>query len=388
MINRKELIEVTVEEVNKAKHKREGTSEKIGFRMGELDKKKAKTNTRRHVEKLLGIRLSAMLIAHVDHGKIYTVEEFMSPEDNFTFKEYAEKLIEETNNPAYVVNGLVAKFQVNRTKCNSLFKSFFSGQTPTDVINNKDKPTLEEAQDALILSSNITEFRVLIGNPAPGAWQRWHLLDEYFGHSTYASAKAHVVIRRPVEQYNPRREDNLAILASQKLGGGYISKERFGTLRIDHGIKQYEYLAYKISLINKAYPESPPLSKLKIRIHSQGHKYCSWYWGVSKDVDKVKHMSLEETVSALTPLGWLFYFLDDGHHSTGQQDTISFATVNKELQQLLIKELSHYGFSFYPCGNEIKIADRVQVAKYINTMLLPFKDQIPECMQYKLVMKI
>lgn len=388
MIDRKKLIEVTVEEVNKAKHTREGTAAKIGIILGETDIKKAQINTLRHVEKVLGLKLSTMLTEHTKNGKVYKVEDFLIEEDTLTIKEYFDKLIQEGVGPAELINNALKQYQIgSRKKCIDIFKSFYK-VSPAEYIDNLFKPSKEEAILAIIKSNTLEEFKSNIGNPSKADWARWRLFDSYFKGSTFIGVKAGLVLRGNVEQYIPRREDNIAIISSQRLGDGSIVKDRFGSIRIVHGIKQLDYLIYKVSLLNKAYPKSPPITNIKVNKHTQGHEYCSWYWGVSKDVEKVKQMSLEDVVSSMTPLGWLLYFLDDGHLNIGQTTSLSFSTVNDDLKDLLINELRNYGFNFYKCGNEIKIAEKIQVAKYINTMLLPFKDQVPACMQYKLDMKI
>ena len=220
------------------------------------------------------------------------------------------------------------------------------------------------------------------------------MLDREFGYSTYASAKANFIISKKVEAYNPCRDDNISILISQLLGDGSFDEVR-RSIRIVHGIKQWDYLKFKVGLINKAYPQSYPLSNIRKLTHTQGHKYVSWYSGNfgESTFRKITSMTDEELVSNLTPLGWCLWFLDDGNlnycESSGKHMyRLSIAISNEKLRKAAIHELNSVGFTPNESHCELYFSDRVQVAKFINTFVRPFDNIIPTCMKYKYYMSI
>ena len=284
---------------------------------------------------------------------------------------------------------LCEKYNLRSDEVSRRFKSYF-GKTIRDAIRDKLTPTKEEVIDALILSNNMMDMKELLGlSESTAIWKG--LLDKYFGYSTYASAKANYMIKRKVEAYNPTQADNYSILISQHLGDGHYDEVR-GALRIAHGIKQYDYLKFKVGLLNKAFPETQPLTSVKKLTHTQGHEYCSWYSGRLPDryFNKIVSTPKHELVKEMTPLGWLLYFMDDGGYylSKEGQSLIMFSTVDEELQNSIIEVMTTYGYKFNKAKTYVCIQNKADAAKFISGMIMPFDHLIPDCMKYKYDMKI
>lgn len=289
---------------------------------------------------------------------------------------------------------LCQEFDMKSDKVSRWFKSLF-GMTIRDALKNKLLPTRDQVINALLTSNDVIEMQNKLGlKSTSAAWKG--LLDREFGYSTYASAKANYIFRQKIEYYNPNPQDNLGIIISQLLGDGSFDKTR-RAIRIQHGIKQFEYLKWKVALINKAYPLSYPVSKVNTSTHTQGHEVVSWYSGKFSETtfNKVVSMAPSELFDNLTPLGWCLWFLDGGGYYTYSINPtktlhkIEIHVHDVPIRKAAIVELTSLGF----CPNEteagsIVFQDLVQIAKFINTFVKPFDHVIPSCMKYKYDMKI
>lgn len=286
------------------------------------------------------------------------------------------------------------EFGMPSDKVSRWFKSLF-GMTIRDALKQKFEITKAAASEALILSNSVQEMQQLLN--VSGTSAQWKgLLDRHFGYSTYASAKANYIVKQAVEHYNPTKEDNLSIIISQFIGDGSFDKQR-RAIRLVHCMDQYKYLQWKVALINKAFPESYPVSKITKLVHTQGHEYVSWCSGnfSEKTFFKVLNMQPRELFDNLTPLGWCLWFLDDGgyycYHITKTKKThkIEIYVHNDDWRQAAVEELTSLGF--HPNvskSGSILLQDLVQIAQFINTFIKPFDHVIPECMKYKYDMKI
>lgn len=285
---------------------------------------------------------------------------------------------------------LMKEFNLRSDEVSRNFKSF-TGMTIREALEKKHLPSREQIENALLLSKDINDMCSMlnISGTTSSYWKG--LLDREFGYSTYTKAKANFIIKQKVANYNPTRADNLAILLSQKLGDGYIDIKR-QALRIDHCEKQLDYLRFKVALLNKAYPESAPINAIKKKVHIQGHTYVSYYSQKFSPsaMAKVISMSEQETIDNLTPLGWLLWFLDDGHNSYNEKFgtySLGIAIHSDTLKHLAVTKLLSFGYRFSVQPEMIVIQDKVQVASFINGMLQPFKHLVPPCMQYKIEYK-
>ena len=177
-----------------------------------------------------------------------------------TFKERAEELAlsckrVKGNN---VYETLAVEFGIGKRTAGDRFKSIF-GIPVRDFISKNLIPTKEKVIDCIIQSDNWEEFYKLtdINDSA----RLVALLNEYFGNTSYPKIKNNLLAKIPIKNYNPSREDNESILISQILGDGSI--ERDSSFKIEHGYKQYDYLKFKIQLLNTAYPETNGLENIK-----------------------------------------------------------------------------------------------------------------------------
>lgn len=306
------------------------------------------------------------------------------------FYERAKEVVETSTDIKVKVNQILCdEFGLRSDEVSKMFKSFF-GKTIRKALEEKHIPNREQIERALILSSNVNEMLEML-NLSKTSFYWKGLLDREFGYSTYASAKANFLSKQTVEAYQPNRDDNLAIIVSQYLGDGSFDSVR-RSIRICHGIKQADYLLFKVGLIHKAYPNAYPVSKVSKYTHSQGHEYVNYYSGNFSEstFNKVVNMSSEELIEALTPFGWLLWFLDDGFYSVGNtgSQALGIAIHEPSIRKYAIKKLKTYGYDFNEQYEMILLQSKPAIAQYINGMLKPFEHIIPSCMQYKLEMKI
>ena len=97
-------------------------------------------------------------------------------------------------------------------------------------------------------------------------------------------------------------------------------------------------------------------------------------------------------VEFLTPFGMLIYFLDNGYMNfdmcrRGNTYVQIYVHEDKVLNSL-VTELISYGVVCTVSNNSLKIGTYDGALTFYKTFVEPFKDRIPECMQYKLLMKI
>lgn len=320
-------------------------------------------------------------------------EEFMVDK---SFAERAKELVDSATNVNEKINQtLCQEFGMPSDKVSRWFKSLF-GKTIRDALKDKFKISREALENALLISNNVKEMQALLGvSSNSSAWKG--LLDREFGYSTYASAKTNFLLRRTVAAYNPNRDDNFSIICSQFLGDAHFDKTRRAMV-ITHGMSQAEYLMFKVSLINKAYPESAPISKITKRVHQQGHEYVSWYSGNFSEstFNRVVNSSYKEIFEELTPLGWCLWYLDGGGYycypskeKNSSIHKIEIYVHNDECRDAAVAALKQLGFDPNQTkAGSIVFQDIVQCAKFLNTFVKPFDHIIPACMKYKYDMKI
>lgn len=313
---------------------------------------------------------------------------------NKTFFSRANELLETATTNTKINQILSLEFKLRSDETSRIFKSFF-GKTIKEELNVRLTPTREQIENALIIAKDSKEMcNILNLQHTSSLWKG--LLDREFGYSTFQSAKAKFLATRTVKEYNPSRDDNLSIIISQRLGDGNIPHDR-DILRIAHGINQSDYLIFKVALLHKAFPNANPISNVRIFKHAQGHEYASYYSGIFSRsyINKVRNMSNKEMIDNLTPLGWLLWYLDDGFYSISKAKDGEYYTHNcgisihnEELQDLAIEKLKCYGFSFNKNKNDIRIQSMEAISSFMNDMLRPFAHIVPDCMKYKIEMKI
>lgn len=244
------------------------------------------------------------------------------------------------------------------------------------------EPTDSEIQDCLIRADTVEEFKELLG--ADTTYMS-SFFDKRLGVSNFRQAKARCLYKMKVPGISPSTSDNEALIFSQMLGDGSYDKAR-KALRIQHGIKQLEYLRWKVSVLQNAYPTLCGVDKIKVRLHSQGHEYADWYSGkLPKHIsDKLDSYTHKEMVDCLTPLGMLWLFLDDGCLHWEQTKTITICNgIEKHLHQDIADYLSTYGIHSVVYDTTCTIAQQVEIVKFINTFVKPYIDIIPPSMRYK-----
>lgn len=262
------------------------------------------------------------------------------------------------------------------------FLSFF-GASPREYVKSKIWPTKEYLTELILNSCSSQEVKDSLGLPNS---MFVGIYDKFFGVSSYSKAKEKILMTTPAKlRKTTSREDNISLLMSQHLGDGHYDRKRH-SLKVSHGIKQAEYLRWKVGLIHDGYNEVS--TKVSLHTHKQGHKYATWYscklGNVDFPEDKV------EAVNKLTPIGWLLLYLDDGCYG---QDI--FITVESKLLAVAMqKELKTYGIDSRvnicadgPSHNVTMRGGKNTISFYKN-FIEPFSSIIPKCMQYKTEVKI
>lgn len=277
---------------------------------------------------------------------------------------------------------IAKQFGISHKTVYNRFKSMF-GQSPQDHIKNQLLPSKEELISAILNSSSAEECMCMLNLPTCLARG---IYDTVLGKSTYHAAKMHILRSVPISiRRTTFREDNVAILMSQYLGDGSYDRKRH-SLRIAHGIKQAEYLRWKVGLIHDGYNSVP--TEIQARTHTQGHMYACWYSKKLGNVDFPENR--ESAVNLLTPIGWLLWYLDDGCWCQDIQITTGYLTVAEAGQA----ELKTYGIEsrVTKCSgaNAYNLIMRGQANSllFFKNFIEPFYKITPECMKYKTEMKI
>lgn len=256
-------------------------------------------------------------------------------------------------------------------------------------------PTRQEMLIAVLKSGTVREFWEEVNLPRSHRTGIW---DKYFQVSTFEKAKAKCLSETLTVKYDPSIDENLSLVCSQVLGDGSYDKVR-GSFRISHGINQLEYAVYKASLFNKAFPTTKPSGGTSVCTHTQGHKYSSWYSGrlPSKICSFIENSTWEQMMDELTPFGILLYFLDDGYINldltqSGNTYVSLFMPFTEQsvrhFQTILRTYNVNCTLSPGKNGFTLKIGDCKSAVIFYKSFIEPFKEDIPECMHYKLKLKI
>lgn len=280
------------------------------------------------------------------------------------------------------VRKLSSKFGISEKTVHNRFHSMF-GESFRDYVTSRIIPTKELLISAILNTTNTEECknylklsnRFMVG-----------LYDKIFGVSTYAAAKEIILMSTPPAiRLSSLREDNLAILMSQYIGDGSYDRARH-SLRISHGEKQVEYLRWKVGMIKEGY--NLQTTEIKECVHTQGHKYYSWYSRKLGNVDFPIDKS--EVPKLLTPLGWLLWYFDDGTYG---QDLV----ICTNLESVAVagkNELLTYGIEsrVNKCSNAnaytITMCGGANSIRFYKAFIEPFLNIIPMCMKYKTIIEL
>jgi hypothetical protein len=271
------------------------------------------------------------------------------------------------------MESIAEKYGVSQKTAYTRFTTYF-GMSPKKYVRNQLTPTKEQLSSMIMNSETVHE----LWGKLPRDKTFWGgLFDQFYGVSTFKKAKEKILSEQSVVDYRVTREDNRSLLYSQLLGDGSYSEERHA-IRVSHGIKQTEYLKWKVSLITKGYPGLS--SEVKLHTHTQGHEYAHWYSGKLGNVDIPEKGHYHTLVDKLTPLGWLLWYLDDG--SCTQNYSISVC--NEAVEERAIEVLATYGITARRDnrGNVI-MCGMVNDRLFSRCFLEPFMYMVPNSMHYK-----
>lgn len=302
-----------------------------------------------------------------------------------TFKERATQLADNCtrvkgNN---VYETLAKEFGIGKRTAGDRFKSLF-GMPIRDYISQNIIPSDEKVIDCLIQSTSYEEFYKLTGINENK--RLVPILNRLFGTSSYPKIKLVLQAKQRVKDYVITLADNKSFLISQYLGDGSV--ERDNSFKIEHGYKQYDYLKFKIGMFNTMYPKTNGLENVRKRTHE--NEYVSYVYRtgevLSKQLSTIINRPFKDIVNEMTPLGVMVYFMDDGYFSHNEEYNtweLAFSTVNEELQDVLVEYFSTYGYKFNKTSKSVALQRRVDVVKFIQEFIEPFKAIIPKCMHYK-----
>jgi len=274
------------------------------------------------------------------------------------------------------VQSIAEKYGVCKKTVYNRFKTYF-GDSPLNVVRSRMMPERQELESMILNTNNVDELWALLPHPY---YYYKGIFDSVFGVSSYRAAKEKILMSIPTTLYNPTIRDNRSLIYSQLLGDGCYDAKRHA-LKIDHGIKQAEYLRFKVAIITKGYPGLK--TDVRIRRHSQGHEYATWYSGRLGNIDIPDKSNYYTLVEKLTPLGWLLWWLDDG--CWGQNAQICIC--NPQTERDAVEVLKTYGIksriqTANGCGSLIMCGKQNDIRFYKN-FIEPFSHLIPACMQYK-----
>lgn len=297
------------------------------------------------------------------------------------FYEITSELIERKEPKKAILKSLTTTFCITEKEVHKRIRSLF-GNSLDELL----KPSKHDLTMAILKASNIDELKLEVKiNNGLG-----RLYEEYYGVSTFASARKVCENYREVTAYSPSKDDNLSILISQKLGDGYI--ERGNSLHIQHGEKQFEYLVEKVKLINKAFPSTNAVGTIKKYVHKQGHIFYSWRSGVmnNSQFKYITETKDSELVNKLTPLGVFLLYMDDGCLLQKGVNVLSICNPCNDTREALIKLLRSYGITSvnYKNDMEVSMTNIIDVTTFLNTFVRPFNKYIPKSMEYKATLVI
>ena len=304
-------------------------------------------------------------------------------------KELADNCLLVKNNNVYKTLGI--EFKISERIAGDRFKSLFN-MSIRDYININTTPTKEEMIDYIIKYDTSEEAYYNSKVRYTNLWSKY--LQLYFGTSNFFKIKNSLIYSKKIPKLIPRREDNESIIFSQILGDGYI--ERHNSLKIEHCEKQYEYLKFKIDLINNAYPYTNGYGHIRKRVQdfkNTGKLLTSYSYRTGEClkyvINKYESKTLKEVINSMTPLGIMLLYLDDGslvqsYNKNYYITTLSISTINQELQIILQEYFNTYGLSFnIDKSKGVLLQNKKDIISFIQIFILPYKDIIPKEMRYK-----
>lgn len=305
-----------------------------------------------------------------------------------TFKERAEQLVKNCdtipNNGIYET--LAKEFGIGKRSASDRFKSIF-GMSVRDMINKKLTPSDEKVIDSLIQSDSYEEFFKLTGTNRRKTLLP--ILERLFRTTNYYQAKCRLQAcqKHRIKSYVITLADNRAFLISQILGDGSI--ERDNSFKIEHGNKQYDWLKFKVGMFNTMYPQTNGVGHIKRRVSNKNYLSYTYRTGevLKKQLDILIKSDYSGLVNMLTPLGVMVYFFDDGYLTYSKKyktAELGFATIKPELKQALFEYFKTYGYIFNITKKSVVLQKKMDIIKFIQEFLEPFKALIPENMHYKI----
>lgn len=274
------------------------------------------------------------------------------------------------------------KYNISEKTLYNRIRSIF-GKKLKDIKENYSKPSKQQVWEAIKTSNTAEEMwsKLNVTNKIKKG-----LLDEYFGKSTFQKCKLlEIEPKEKIKKYNPSIQDNIGFIVACRLGdAGFVKRSGNWSIRIEHSIKQKDWLIKKVELLRLSF--SWMLNDVKITKRNTAF----WYGGTftSKKYNNLLDNEKHDLVKYLTPFGIFILFLDDGSNyiTNKNQRVISFAVENEKIGKELIKYFKTYNLNFkLENKNCITIKSQYQVKSFLNIFILPFEFLIPESMKYKMI---
>lgn len=218
-------------------------------------------------------------------------------------------------------------------------------------------------------------------------WEFIGLYDRVLGISTFHKAKMLSLKDMEITKYTPSIKDNRSLIYGMRLGdASYDSKRK--SMRIEHCYRQKDWLEKKVELLSLAYPYISKNIVERVRTPKN-----TFYWYSRKllgSAVQYNEISKEQMANDINQFGLFVLYLDDGNLGTyGSSSVLGFAVQNKHIGEVLIKNLKSFGFDFkQETDNYISIKRKSAIQTYLNEMILPFIELVPNSMKYKTVLMV
>lgn len=246
------------------------------------------------------------------------------------------------------------------------------------------QPSREVLIQIVLMSNSTEEVQQKLGLTH---WEFIGLYDRVLGVSTFHAAKLLAIRSLDITKYNPSIKDNQSMIYGMRLGDGSYDYKR-KSLRIEHSYKQGDWLRQKVKMMKEAYPYISDVISIGERPFGKTVRWRSnKLQGSAVQYNEVEKVEMARNINAF---GLFIQYLDDGnigYYNPGS--VLGFSVENAQIGETLQKTLKTYGFSFKIANpNYICLQRQHDIQTYLNEMVLPFNHLIPDCMQYKTVLKV
>jgi len=249
------------------------------------------------------------------------------------------------------------------------------------------EPSKEDFEQKLLISQSAKELRHMYSYLPDSQWKG--IYDRIMNVSNFSKSKKLAELNRISRQeYNPSIFDNMGLIAGGVIGDSSIDKTR-KAIRIEHGVKQLEWLKQKITMYNRAFPFTKDDSNLGYRENTDSYRWYSGTFSSSKYGNMLATFEKIDYIQYFNPVAYFILFMDDGH-MLKTQTGMNIAIENSKIGELLQLDLLSYGIQSKLGQNNtcLHIRGLDSHIAFYELFLHPFLYLVPSCMEYKTHLKI